>query len=284
MSGTLHVVSTPIGHLGDLGQRARDVLAAAAAIVCEDTRVTRKLLDAYGIERPTVSFHAHSAATDAERLVARLAAGEDLALVSDAGTPLLSDPGERLVDLALDRGLRVSPVPGASALLAALVGSGLRTQPFAFLGFLPRSPGAQREVVAPLAALDLTLVIYEAPTRVARTLRTLVTACGPERRACVARELTKRFETFERGTLGALAGRFEAGTRGEVVILVGPPAAGAGEAPATDDDLRAEAQRLLDAGASPSDAAKTLAGALGVPKKRAYRMLLDLQAEDSREA
>ncbi len=279
MSGTLYVVATPIGNLADLSDRARGVLAAAAAIVCEDTRVSRKLLGAHRIDRPTVSFHAHSSDLERDHLLARLEAGEDLALVSDAGTPLLSDPGDRLVAAALDRSVPVVPVPGPSALLAALVGSGLSCQPFVFLGFLPRGRGEKRERVAPLAALDLTLVAYESAGRLASTLTELRDVCGPDRAACVARELTKRHETFERGSLGVLARRFADGTRGEVVIVVGPPDRSRPDAaPVEGARLEEEARRLLEAGVSPSEAAKTLAGALGVTRKTAYAAVLRVGA------
>lgn len=275
MSGTLYVVSTPIGNLADVGARAKAVLASVAAVVCEDTRVTRKLLSALDVDTPMVSCHAHSPPEQVDRLVARLATGEDLAIVSDAGTPLVSDPGAELVSRAIERSVAVVPIPGPSAVLAALVGSGLPAQPFAFLGFLPRGRAAQTEALAPYAPLSLTLVVYEAPNRVPATLGHLADVLGPDRRACVARELTKRFETFERGTLRALADRLTGGLKGEVVIVVGPPELERdAAAPISDARLEIEARRLLEVGRPPSEAARTLAGALGVPKKRAYQAVL----------
>lgn len=279
MPGQLFLVSTPIGNLDDLSPRAVETLRRAALIVCEDTRVTRKLLDRFEIEGPTAAFHAHSTEAQLERLLERLEAGEDLAVVSDAGTPLVSDPGERLVEGALARGATVVPIPGASAVLAALVGSGLRAQPFAFLGFLPRKPKDQREVLGPWAALDATLVFYEAPTRVGATLSQLATALGAERPACVARELTKRYENFERGTLGGLAAKYAEGARGEVVLVVGPPGEDA-SAPADEATLETEARRLLEAGTAPSEAAKTLAAAFGLRKKQAYAVVLSVSRPD----
>lgn len=278
MVGTLYVVATPIGHLDDLSVRARRILSEVDAVVCEDTRVSRKLLGAHGIERPTVSHHAHSSDEETARLCDRLTRGEQLALISDAGTPMVSDPGLRLVERALARGAAVVPVPGPSAVLAALVGSGLPPQPFVFLGFLPRAGRERREALGPYVRLPATLVLYEAPGRLAETLGFLAEACGPERPACVARELTKRFETFERGTLAELAARFAEGARGEIVVVVGPPRDGEG-APPTEEALRGEARRLLDAGVAPSEAAKTLAAAFGLRKKQAYRAVLDVSGE-----
>lgn len=275
VAGSLFVVSTPIGHLEDVSARAQRVLSEVDEILCEDTRVTRRLLDALGVRTPTRSHHAHSSARAVERALERLSEGACLALVSDAGTPLVSDPGAELVARAIDRGVEVVPIPGPSAVLAALVGSGLPTQPFVFLGFLPRGAAEQRETIAPFAGLA-TLVVYEAPSRVGSTLRRLADACGPDRRACVARELTKRFETFARGTLAELAERFEDGSRGETVIVVGPPGDARTEAPASAADLRAEAGRLLAAGTPPSEAAKLLAASFGLKKRAAYRAVLEV--------
>ena len=276
------MVSTPIGNLEDLSARARGVLSSVAAVVCEDTRVTRKLIAAHGIDVALTSFHAHSSDRRTLQLVERLVDGQDLALVADAGTPLMSDPGAELVEAALKRGLSVVPIPGPSALLAALVGAGVPCQPFVFLGFLPRNRSDQRELLGPLAPLSLTLVLYEAPARLAETLRHLAEICGERRQACVARELTKRFETFERGCLGDLAERFQGGTRGELVVVIGPPDRHHEDArPVGEDQLRNEARRLLESGSAPSEVARILAGAFGLPKRRAYRAVLDVaRAQD----
>lgn len=277
MSGKLFVVATPIGNLGDLSRRAVETLREVDAILCEDTRVTRKLLSAYEIAKPTISHHAHTSEQQMEHIVGRLAAGACMALVSDAGTPLLSDPGGRLVNRALQRGLEVVPIPGASAALAALVASGLPTQPFCFLGFLPRGKAAQRELVAPVAKLRMTLVIYESPGRLTESLRHLAIICGDDRPACVAREITKKFETYERGTLSDLASRFELGTKGELVVVIGP----SDGVDTVAVSLVEEARRLLNGGGRPSEVAKTLAGAFGVSKKVAYAAVLEVSGASS---
>ncbi|MBX2812592.1 MAG: 16S rRNA (cytidine(1402)-2'-O)-methyltransferase [Myxococcales bacterium] len=267
-------MSTPIGHLEDLSHRAERILREVDLIVCEDTRVTRKLLSAYNIQTSMKAYHAHSSESTTYHLVELLTSGQNLALVSDAGTPLLSDPGRPLIDEAIEQGLTVIPVPGASAVLSALVGSGIPSQPFVFIGFLPRSFHAQREIIGPVASLVLTLIFYESPHRVSNTLLNLGRICGPSRKACVARELTKQYETFERGSLSELAERFESGTKGEVVIVVGPAS---GQAVKIQEvSLHQEAQRLIAMGMKPSEAAKTLAGVHGLPKKQAYALILKL--------
>jgi len=273
--GQLYLVSTPIGHLGDLSHRAVEVLRGVQVIACEDTRTSRVLLDHYGIQTPTVSLHAHSTEAEVERLLLRLEAGEDLALISDAGTPLLSDPGAPLVGGAIARGAAVVPVPGASALLAALVGAGLDASRFTFLGFLPNREGDQREVIAAERDRPQTLVLYESPRRVAATLGLLLEVLG-DRQACVARELTKRFETFDRGVLSALIPRYQEGTLGEVAIVV----AGAGPAEAVDAEDREQAiakeVAALDAsGLKTAEAARRLAGAFGLTRQEAYQRLLE---------
>ncbi len=273
--GQLYLVSTPIGHLGDLSHRAVEVLRGVQVIACEDTRTSRVLLDHYGIQTPTVSLHAHSTEAEVERLLLRLEAGEDLALISDAGTPLLSDPGAPLVGGAIARGAAVVPVPGASALLAALVGAGLDASRFTFLGFLPNREGDQREVIAAERDRPHTLVLYESPRRVAATLGLLFEVLG-DRQACVARELTKHFETFDRGVLSALIPRYQEGTLGEVAIVV----AGAGPAEAVDAEDREQAiakeVAALDAsGLKTAEAARRLAGAFGLTRQEAYQRLLE---------
>jgi 16S rRNA (cytidine1402-2'-O)-methyltransferase len=220
-AGLLHVVATPIGNLEDITLRALRVLRECDAVVAEDTRRTRQLLTAHGISRPLVSLPAHDEARRVPALVGRLLAGEVLALCTDAGTPVVSDPGAALVRAAHDAGVTVVPVPGPSALTAALAGSGLRGDRVCFLGFLPRSPSKLRRAVAAALTLDGTVAFYESPLRLARTLRTITGECG-DRPVVVARELTKVHETFHTGTAATLAEAFAAHPpRGECTVLIG---------------------------------------------------------------
>ncbi len=273
--GTLYVVSTPIGNLGDLTVRAAEVLRAADLVLCEDTRHSRRLLDHVGSRAPTTSVHEHNESRRAEALAARLAAGAAMALVTDAGTPLLSDPGARLVRAAIDAGVRVEPVPGASALLAALVASGLDATRFTFYGFLARKGRERREAVAELAALPHTAVLYEAPGRAGDTLAELAAACGPDRPAALARELTKAHEEVRRGTLGTLAAYYaDAPPRGEVVLVVGgapPPAPAA----AGDAGVHEAARALRAGGAGTREVARALAERFGLSRNDAYRAAQD---------
>ena len=269
-SGTLFVVSTPIGNMGDFSFRAVEVLKDVAAVLAEDTRHSRHLLDRYEIATPLVPYHEHNEAKATPRLVARLQGGEHLALISDAGTPLLSDPGARLVRAAVEAGIRVSAIPGASALLAALVASGLDLDRFTFYGFLPRKGDDRRSTLAEIAALRHAAVIYEAPSRVGDTLAELATAGAGERATVVARELTKQYEELRRGTVDALAAYYlGAPPRGEVVILI---AGGSAPAGATEDELRARAAALRVQGLSPRDVAAALAGEMGAARNLAYRL------------
>ena len=268
-AGTLHVVATPIGNLADLSPRALETLRAVAAVCAEDTRPTRQLLAHFGIEKPLLALHEHNEVEMAGKLVARLAAGDSLALVSDAGTPLVSDPGYRLVRAAREAGLRVSPVPGPSAMIAALSVAGLPSDRFTFEGFLPAKAGARRERLAALAGEARTLVFYESSHRIGDTLADCVEAFGGDRPAVLARELTKLFETVLHGDLAALQARVEADPnqrKGEFVLLV----QGAGE----DADARiAEGRRvyaLLAAELKPSVAAKLAAEITGAPRKALY--------------
>lgn len=267
--GVLHVVATPIGNLGDLSPRAQAVLRAVDAICAEDTRHTRQLLGHFGIERPLVALHEHNEDGLAARLVERLQAGESLAVVSDAGTPLVSDPGFRLVRAAREAGLKVSPVPGPSALIAALSVAGLPSDRFVFEGFLPAKAGARRERLQALAAEPRTLLFYESSHRIEAMLADAAQVFGGDRPAVVARELTKLFETVLDGPLDALAARVagEADQRkGEFVVLV----EGAGD----DADARlAEGRRvyaLLSREMKPSLAAKLAADITGAPRKALY--------------
>ena len=269
-AGTLYVVSTPIGNMGDFSFRAVEVLRAVAAVLAEDTRHTRHLLDRYDIATPLVPYHEHNEAKTTPGLVARLARGESLALVSDAGTPLLSDPGARLVRAAVAAGIVLSPVPGASAMLAALVVSGIEFDRFTFYGFLPRRGKDRRAIVDEIAALRHVAILYEAPARVADTLHELVVAGAGERATVIARELTKQFEELRRGTVTALATYYlDAPPRGEIVIIV----AGAG-APdgASEAQLRARAVALRAEGHAPREIATALASELGASRNIAYRL------------
>jgi len=272
----LHVVSTPIGNLGDMTLRALDVLRAADLVLAEDTRRTRVLLDHFEIGAKVVALHAHNEAARAKRVLEWLDEGLELALVSDAGTPLLSDPGARLVARVLEGGHEVVPVPGASAILAALVGAGLAPEPFTFLGFLPRSGTARDTALERIATLDHTSVVFESPNRLAATLADLAERCGAERRATVARELTKLHETFVRGTLGELAAYYEDGAvRGEVVVVV----AGAEPAGPDEDAAVALASALLERGERPSAVAREIAKRLDISRNEAYELVQRLTSD-----
>jgi len=273
-AGTLYLVATPIGNLEDVTLRALRVLREARRLYAEDTRRTRTLLDRHAIRAPVRSLHAHNEASRAAEILAELALGADVALVSDAGTPLLSDPGARVVAAVVEAGHRVTPLPGASAVLAALVGSGLAPVPFAFHGFPPRRAGERRALFAALAARAETLVFFESPRRVATTLEDLAAAFGAERPACLARELTKLHEGFERGALGALARRFAEGARGEVTLVV---AGAATPARAAGEDVDAALRAALARGATARDAAREVAARLGVPRREAYARALALR-------
>jgi 16S rRNA (cytidine1402-2'-O)-methyltransferase len=267
--GTLFIVSTPIGNLDDVSARALETLRSVRAILAEDTRHSRTLLRRWDVRTPLVSYHEHNEARSAGPLVARLVAGDSLALISDAGTPLLSDPGARLVRKAVAAGVRVSPIPGPSALLAALVGAGLDTDTFTFFGFLPRRGAERARAIGQIAGLSHTAVVYEAPGRVAATLADLAEAGAGGRAAVVARELTKHFEEFRRGTVAELASRCAADEpRGEVVLII------AGAPPAEPDEaaLRSRARSLRAEGLSARAVARVLADEAHAPRNLAYRL------------
>ncbi len=267
--GRLHVVATPIGNLEDVTLRALRVLGEASLLLAEDTRHVRKLLERHGIAARPRSLHAHNEASRVAEVLAALEEGADVALVSDAGTPLVSDPGERLVAAAVEAGFEVVAVPGASALLAALAVSGLPASPFTFLGFLPRKAGPRDALLDRFRDAPETLVLFESPRRVASTLRLLAERLGP-RPACLARELTKLHEEVVRGTLPELAERFAEGTRGEVTLVIG----GAGPCAARDPaGLDAEIRARLAAGESARDIAGALAGH-GLPRREVYARVL----------
>jgi 16S rRNA (cytidine1402-2'-O)-methyltransferase len=276
----LYVVSTPIGNLADITYRAVTVLGEVDRILAEDTRRTRILLQHYGIETRLFSAHAHNEAARAAELVGWLDAGEEVALVSDAGTPLLSDPGARIVQRVVEAGHQVVPVPGPSALLAALVGSGIDPEPFTFYGFTPRGGRGRGERLAEIAALRHASVLYEAPGRLPGLLRDLSEHCGAERRVVVARELTKVYETFTRGTLVEVRAYYEREpARGEVVVVV----AGASDTESAPDSTEAAlelARALLESGERPSAAARELTRRLGMARNRAYEIVHSLGEGD----
>jgi len=272
VTGRLVLVATPLGNLGDLQPRAVKALAEADVIACEDTRVTGKLLSLAGVpHRPLLAVHAHNEAAMVEVVLGRLARGETVAVVTDAGLPGISDPGERLVRAAADAGHPVSVVPGPSAGVAALVVSGLPTGRWVFEGFLPRKGRERGERLASVAAEARTTVLYEAPHRLRATLADLVAACGPDRRVALVRELTKLHEEVWRGTLGEAAA-LERTPRGEYVVVVD----GAPTAEATDADVDRALTGWLAGGADRRTAVAEVAAALGVPKRRVYDACLRL--------
>ena len=270
----LYVVATPIGNLGDITLRALSTLAAADAVIAEDTRVTRVLLTHYGVTAPLIAYHEHNAAAVRPQLLARLAQGEALALVSDAGTPLVSDPGHKLVAEALDQGAHVTAIPGASAVLAGLVVAGLPSDRFFFEGFLPQKEGARRERLAELKDIPGTIVFFESPRRLADMLADLALVFGA-RQAAVARELTKLFENVRRGMLDELAQAYasEGPPKGEIVVLVAPASGDENPAqPEEIDTLLREALKSL----SVRDAAAHVAARTGRKRRDLYARAIEL--------
>ncbi len=267
--GTLFIVSTPIGNLGDISARAIETLRTVAVVLAEDTRHSRPLLQRFDLHTPLLSYHEHNEARTADALVARMRAGESMALISDAGTPLLSDPGARLVAAAIDALVRVVPIPGASALLSALVASGISAGRFTFFGFLERKGAERTSALAEIASLSHTAVLYEAAPRVAVTLRELAAlGCGA-RQGSVARELTKQFEELRRGTLDELAQYYsETPPRGEVAIVI----AGAPPVVADESAAREKARKLRAGGLSTRDVARALVTEQGITRNAAYKL------------
>lgn len=274
---SLYVVATPIGNLGDITIRAIETLKACDRIAAEDTRHTRKLLSHLGIAgKPLDALHEHSSERDVARLVERLVGGESIALVSDAGTPVVSDPGEALVRAAIAAGVKVVPIPGASAVLAALVASGLAGGgAFRFVGFLPREGTARREAIATVCATPETTILYESPERTTATVGELADAT-PDRPACVARELTKVHEELVRGTLRELASRGDRadGWRGEIVIVLGPHAPSAREEAIDDAALDTRIDEELAAGGHAKTIAERLAAWSGRAKRDVYERVV----------
>ncbi len=271
-AGRLSVCATPIGNLGDVTLRVVDTLRDADLIAAEDTRITRRLLARYGIETPLEAYHAHNLERRTPALVARMSDGVHVALVSDAGTPGISDPGAHLVDACLEAGIAVEVLPGPSAIVTALVASGLPTHAFYFGGFLPRKAGERRTRLESLASLDATLIFYESPRRTPATLASLAEAL-PGRRAAMARELTKIHEEVLRGPIDSLVAGVEGRTlKGEVVLLVGPPDRGSARAIADPAAIRERLSVLESAGVSRSAAVRQVAGEQGVARNDVYRI------------
>ncbi len=276
--GTLFVVATSLGNAGDLSPRAIATLRDADAIVAEDTRTARRLLaenHAARDGRPVISCYDANEAARAGEVASLLAAGKNVALVSEAGTPLLSDPGFRVVAAAIAAGAPVVPIPGPSAVLSALVGAGLPTDRFVFLGFPPRKSGARRRLFQGVRTLPFTLVLYESPLRTGATLEDLAAVLGADRRACVARELTKPYEEFVRDTLRALTERYrETRPLGEVTLVVAGAPDGAVDEPLDDEELGARAAELLAKGVTTRDVADQLAALTGRPRREVYRLVV----------
>jgi len=276
----LYLVATQIGNLGDITLRALELLAGADVIACEDTRVTRKLTERYGISTPLTPYHEHNAAQARPKLLARLADGQAVALVSDAGTPLISDPGYKLVREASEAGYTVTSSPGPSAVLAALSVAALPTDRFFFEGFLPPKQGARQKRIAALASIPATLVLFEGGSRVAAALADLAGALGT-RAATICRELTKLHEEIKRGDLTTLAHEYSEGgeTRGEFVIVIAPPDADEGNADDLDDLLRAALARV-----SVKEAVAEVATATGRARREVYQRALALTKSTDRDA
>lgn len=274
----LYLVATPIGNLSDITLRALETLAGADVLACEDTRVTRVLLDRYGIVNRPYAYHEHNANEAGPKLLAALDAGKSVALVSDAGTPLVSDPGYRLGQIAIAAGHRVVPIPGASAPLAALVGSGLSNDAFLFAGFLPSKDKARRDRLRELSLVPATLIFFESPHRIAATITAAADELGSERRASVCRELTKTFEEFRRGTLGELKAFYDEGAtvKGEIVLVIAPPDAPAAPEQVDVDAILVRLVKDMPSGKAATEAAKQT----GLNRKDLYDRLLELKGRD----
>lgn len=276
MSGTLYLVATPIGNPDDLGVRARETLQAVAVVAAEDTRHFSTLARHHGIRTRAVSYHDHNEPERTAQLLERLRAGDDVALVSDAGAPLVSDPGYRLVRAAVDAGIAVTVIPGPSAVLTALVGSGLPPHPFRFIGFLPRSSAARRNALTELARDPATLVAFEAPHRLTDALRDALVTLG-DREACLARNLTKPHERWQRGRLSALVSELTAEdtVRGECTIVI----AGADASVGATADAEADARLLLSHDTPARAIQELLVQRHGLSKREAYALVLGLRDE-----
>ena len=281
---TLYLVSTPIGNLGDLSPRAADTLRSVDRILAEDTRRSRPLVERAGSTAPLVSLHAHNERERASKVLAWLEAGEQLALVSDAGTPLISDPGARLVESVLDAGHRVVPIPGPSAVLAALVASGFPTERFTFFGFPERKGKNRSRLLERAASAEETVILFESPNRLVELLTALAERCAADRRVAVARELTKLHEELVRGTLREAAAYYsEHPPKGEVTVVLEPAQGTEAAAEDREDEARALATELLAGGTRPSQVAKELADRLDLARNDAYRIVHELEPEGRRD-
>jgi len=275
-SGTLYIVATPIGNLGDMVPRAVEILQSVTAIACEDTRHSKKLLDHFAIDRPLFAYHDHSDKKSSDNILSRLSGGDDIALISDAGTPLISDPGYRLVRAARQQGIAVIPVPGACAAIAALSVAGLPTDRFRFIGFLPAKTTQRKKVLQELAAVPETMVFYEAPHRILDTLRDSLEVFGGEHSGFMAREVSKTFETYLHGTLAELVAAVEADSnqqRGEIVLVL------AGRE-RSDSSVTVDGEKILRLllGELPAAKAAALTAKItGGDKKQFYQMALGLK-------
>jgi len=275
-SGTLYIVATPIGNLGDMVPRAVEILQSVTAIACEDTRHSKKLLDHFAIDRPLFAYHDHSDKKSSDNILSRLSGGDDIALISDAGTPLISDPGYRLVRAARQQGIAVIPVPGACAAIAALSVAGLPTDRFRFIGFLPAKTTQRKKVLQELAAVPETMVFYEAPHRILDTLRDSLEVFGGEHSGFMAREVSKTFETYLHGTLAELVAAVEADSnqqRGEIVLVL------AGRE-RSDSSVTVDGEKILRLLLGELPAAKAAALTAKITsgdKKQFYQMALGLK-------
>ena len=275
MAGTLYVVATPLGNLGDLSPRAADTLKRVAAVAAEDTRHSKPLLHHVGSKAELISFHEHSSDRALERILRILTDGRDVALITDAGTPAISDPGVDLVAAARERGIPIVTMPGPTAVAASLAVSGIPGDRYLFLGFLPRKGSDRRRLLSTAASSEWTVVMFEAPNRVTQLLADLAEACGPERQAAVSRELTKVFEETRAGTLQELSEHYaEAPVRGEVTVVLSGTGKQRVQEPPPDPGARAKA--LLAEGLSRKDAANKLAEETGISRNAAYRLVNEL--------
>ena len=282
--GILYLVATPIGNLQDMTQRAKQVLAEADLIAAEDTRRTRSLLSHLGIDRPLESYHQHAERIKAARLLARIAKGGSVALVSDAGVPVISDPGAHLVAEAWEMGVRVCPIPGPSAVLTALCASGFSADRFSFAGYPPRKAGERSAFYRALATSEVPAVIYEAPHRIRDSLDDAIAQIGGDRLALIGREMTKQFEEFRRGPLSELRPHYdEVEPLGEYTIVFAPAPGGAESSPLPSDaGVERAAHLLVSAGVHTGDAADILAAATGMSRKDAYAMILNARPDANR--
>lgn len=274
MAGTLYIVATPIGNLADITLRAIETLKNVDLIAAEDTRVTRNLLSHYNIETPMTPYHEHSLSRKLDEILQKLRAGGDVAIVSDAGTPGISDPGHELIVQAIENGVRVQSIPGPSAVITALVVSGLPSYRFAFDGFPPRKPSDRRAFFCSLKDEARTMVFYESPVRLLSTLKDMLATFG-DRRICVLREATKLFEETFRGTVESAIRRFtEVSAKGEITIVL--EGCAAESKPPSEGDIDSTLTSLLESGLSERDAAREAAALLSIPKKKVYQRMLEL--------